>query len=158
MEDGAEVADAIDSGDWEETVVIAEQRSEAAGALVRQVTSRIGVLEREQKPLCRAELVVAERTDGESCGTRELVARTLLTSLTAAGTGELTVVATNAGSEARDQLLGLVSSLLGELQSQAITIRVQFRRSAVEPAPKSGVRFTGTGSISGEPRGSLAAS
>jgi hypothetical protein len=141
VEDGARVIDAIPGGDWDETVVIAEREPAEPVGFAEQVAARLGQLEREHKLLQTAELIVASRHDVATASSRRLVARALLSSLTAAGGGELIVVAEDADSQARDALLDLVSRLLSEIRSDAVTIRVQFRRETVAPPPKSGVRL-----------------
>lgn len=141
VEDGAQVVDAISGGDWEETVVIAEQEPHDPLGLVEQVIGKLRLLEREYKRLQTAELVVSSCRSGAASATRRLVARALLSRLTAGGGGELIVVADGADSEGRDALLELVSQLLGEPQSKLVTIRVQFRRDSTPAAPTSGVRF-----------------
>ena len=78
VEDGAQVVDAISGGDWEETVVIAEQKALEPLGLVEQVTARLRVLERELKQLQTAELVVSSCRTGAASATRRLVARALL--------------------------------------------------------------------------------
>lgn len=153
VEDGARVADAIPGGDWEETVVIAERASAEALGLADQVVARLGQLERERKLLQTAELIVASRHDGATAAARRVVARALISGLTAAGSGELVVVAEDADSLGRDALLDLVSRLLSEIRSDAVTIRVQFRRPTAPPAPKSGVRLRKPEQGSAAPQG-----
>jgi hypothetical protein len=141
VEEGARVIDAIPGGDWDETVVIAERVPAEPLGLAEQVAARLGQLEREHKLLQTAELIVASRHDVAAAAARRLVARALLSQLTAGGGGELVVVAEDADSQGRDALLDLVSRLLSEIRSDAVTIRVQFRRETVPPPPKSGVRL-----------------
>jgi hypothetical protein len=135
LEDGTQGANAIGGGDWEETIVVSGQRDEPPSALAGQVAARVSLLRRENKGLRCAELFVAPRFDGPSLAARELVSQALLTGLVSEGAGELVVVADDAESEARDELLGLVSSLLPKIPSQTVTIRVQFHRTARRGVP-----------------------
>ena len=126
-------------GDWEETLVVTSQAAETAMGLPLEVAERIARLERRQLPVASATFFVAPSCDEQSFAARELVVRTLVTHLVAGGSGELTLVARDASGELRDRLLGLVGQLLGELGTETVVIRLQFRDGERPAPPASGV-------------------
>lgn len=124
---------------WQETVLIAEQGDAARAELPARVASRIALLERHGNRLACAVLLVGSACDASSDAARELVARALLTHLIASGSGELIVSAHEPNRELRDRLVELVGKLLGELTSQAVTIRLQFRSADAPRRPSRAV-------------------
>jgi hypothetical protein len=126
-------------GNWEETLVITGQAAETPMGLPLEVASRIARLERRRLPVSDATFFVAQACDEQSSAARELVVRTLVTHLVAAGSGELILVARDASGELRDRLLGLVGQLLGEIGAQPVVIRLQFRDGERAAPPASGM-------------------
>ena len=136
-----------DDVEWEETVVVCQPEAEPEVSLPQGVVSRIAQMEQRGLVLGRAVLLVSSGHDSQTLAVRELVARSLLEHLSLAAVGELVVVAHDASEALRDELLGLVGKLLGEVESQKVPIRLQFRAAAPvraaapEAPPKSGVRM-----------------
>ncbi len=129
---------ALDDAEFQETIVVAEPRADAAPNLALRVTGRIAQLEQQRTPAWSATFVLARRNDGQTAASRELVARSLLSHLRATGGSELAIVAPAPSGAERDDVLDLVDRLLSELDTQSITIRLKFSGSRVRRAAPEG--------------------
>lgn len=133
------VEDALAGQAWEETVVVAEQEDTAPIVLLHRISAQLISMERRGAALRSATLVAGPDCSAQAGAARELVARSLLTHLLAAGSGELVLLTRSPSDELRDELLGLVGRLLPEVEGTSVTIRLQVQRAEREPPRKSGV-------------------
>jgi hypothetical protein len=123
---------ALEDTAFDETFLVADTGGGIASDLPLRVATRLGSLERQRRTLTSATLVLAGEHGSQAMARRELVARTLLAHLQAAGGGELILLAS---SGERDGLLELVEKLLRELDTRGVSIRLQFRHGKARRAP-----------------------
>lgn len=125
IEQGAEGIEAVlRDGSFDETLVIAAAPADAPHELGLNAAARVAALESQKRMCCAATIVLAGDGGSQTLAARELAARMLLAHLQAAGGGELVLSAPLLGD--RDALLALVEKLLGDLETRAVTIRLQF--------------------------------
>lgn len=126
------VETALEDTAFDETFLVADAGAGSPSDLALRVAARLGGLERQRRSLTSATLVLGGEHESHSMATRELVARSLLTHLQAAGGGELILLAS---SGERELLLGLVEKLLREQETRGVTIRLQFRQGKARRTP-----------------------
>lgn len=123
----------------EETIVIAQTEGEAPASLFLRVASRIASVERSQRSIGRAVLLVAARRDAHVSGSRRQMTHAFLSHMHQSGDGELIVDADHAEVHLRDELLSLVEGLLEEFEQGSVPIRLQFRREPPRASRPSGI-------------------
>ena len=113
---------------------MAQASNELPANLVIRVAARIAAVERSERKIGRAILLVGERRDVQVSGSRWLMTRAFLSHMLSSGGGELVIDAYGAEADVRHDLLALVEGLLEEFEQGGVPIRLQFRR---EPPPVS---------------------
>jgi hypothetical protein len=123
--DGVQAA--LEDSAFDETVLVAEAPADSGTDLLLRLAAHIASSERRSRAFSSASFVLGRGADAQTLAAREVVARTLLTHLETASGGELVLVAPAASAAERDDLLLLVERLLADLETRAVSIRLQFR-------------------------------
>lgn len=126
-----------DEGD--ETIVVVQSGGESPVALMMRVAARIAVIERSEKKVGQAIVLVGNRHDTQEASARWLIARACLSHLHSNAGTELVLDALGAEPEVRHELLALVETLLEKNKQRSIPIRLQFRKEAPSVGQRSGV-------------------
>jgi hypothetical protein len=129
----------------DETVVVAQARDEAPAAFALRLGTRLAASGDANEPVNPAILVVATAGGQQAVAARRLAAAEVLSHMAARGHGEFVIAATRAEPALRDELLGLIESLLEDFSQSGVVIRLQFRcdlpreehRSGIHPVPSA---------------------
>ena len=128
VESGADVRDfdTLDPG-ADGVHIIKQGSDEAPVELAARAIERLAGIERSERRLEQAFLLVSKQFDEQSAAARELLARALLTHAAVAGAAELVLaLRADADSNLRSSVLSLVEMLMGEQGAAAMPIKIRF--------------------------------
>lgn len=157
VEDGARpIASRILPDGGDETIVVPQDRGEAAAPWADRVLGRIAALEQSHRRIAECTFLLARDVDAASMASRAIVVAALLRHSPSSGFGRIVLIADTdgAGPEQRHELLSLVETLVAGAPKSASSLVVRFvSGQGAERArePKSGVRHCPPRADAGSP-------